>query len=170
MSAIGNTGFAEFAASLLSEVLDGVVAAQLEQERKLAELRTAAALDLERFAAAYVDAAEVAAAQAADPGQASADEVRVALARDKQQLLQAMLARGLPRVLVDHGRVNAKITLSLDEGTASPAAATRASALPTGLATRRLRVAPVHVRGPEFLRLKADITSEIDITFKTVTD
>lgn len=35
-------------------------------------------------------------------------------------------------------------------------------------ATRSLVVEPLNLRGPEFLTLKADVTSEIEITFKTI--
>ena len=54
MATVRDTGFAEFAASLLGGVLDAVVNAQLDQARKMLQLRQAALLDDAAFAKAWV--------------------------------------------------------------------------------------------------------------------
>jgi len=169
---ISDTGFAEFTSGLLAGVLDAVIGAQLDQARKLAELRQAAALGDDAFARTYIGDAQVEAAIAArvaageDP---PPDDmaVRLALAGEQRALLQATLDRGLPRLLVDHGRVSARLMFSVEQG----AGGTSVSPLLSGVgASARLRVTPVHARGPEFLRLQTNVTSEVEIAFKTVTE
>ena len=74
-----------------------------------------------------------------------------------------MLAQGLPRIVVDHGRVSARLMFSVDQQTATPGALGQARVL-------RLRATPVQAHSPAFLRLQTQITSEVEISFKTVTD
>lgn len=172
MAKVTDTGFAEFTSGLLAGVLDAVIGAQLDQSRKLDELRLAAALDDAAFARVYVDDAQVKAAitartQAGEDPAPEAVRVRLELAQAQRALLQATLARGLPRLLVDHGRVSARLMFSIDESAGAASAAPLLSRV--GMAPR-LRVMPVQARGPEFLRLQTNITSEVEITFKTVTE
>ena len=172
MVSVKDTGFAEFAAGLLGGVLDAVIGAQFDQARKRLVLQRAALLEDEAFAKAWVTDAQVKAAitERLASGADKPDEaaVRLALAHEQRQLLQNVLARGLPQIMVDHGRVNARLMFSLDEGAAeSPSAA---AGLPGQRASLRLRATPVHARSPEFLRLQTNITGEVEITFKTVTD
>ena len=94
--------------------------------------------------------------------------MRLALAHEQRQLLQNVLARGLPQIMVDHGRVNARLMFSIDEGAAVSAGA--AAGLPGQSGSLRLRATPVHARSPGFRRLQTNITGEVEITFKTVTD
>lgn len=171
MTTVYGTGFAEFTSGLLGGVLDAIVGAQLDQARKLAELQRAAALDEEAFAASYISDATLQAALAAQPAEGAVDAkaLRLALAREQRGLLQAVLARGLPRVAVDHGRVSARLMFSMDEHSAAAPGAGVAT-LPGLGPVPRLRATPVHVRNPEFLRLQTQITSEVEITFKTVSD
>jgi len=161
MVSVRDTGFAEFASGLLTGVLDAVIGAELDQARKRAELQQAALLDDEAFARAWLSQAQieaaVAAARAADTGTVDEATVRLALAHQQRSLLQAVLQRGLPRLLVDHGRVSARLMFSVDQ----------TSNAGTGL---RLRAMPVQARSPEFLRLQTDITSEVEISFKTISD
>lgn len=171
MNNVNDTGFAEFTSGLLAGVLDAIVGAQLDQVRKRADLQRAAALDDAAFADAYISDAQWQAALAAQPADAAADAqaLRLALAREQRGLLQAVLARGLPRVVVDHGRVSARLVFSVDdvdEATVPVAA----HALPALGRVPRLRATPVHPRNPEFLRLQTQVTSEVEITFKTVSD
>jgi len=91
-----------------------------------------------------------------------ADCIASLLAVRQQSALKSMVARGMPRVLVDHGRVSAKLTFRLDQQQAAVAGAT---ALPF---KSKLQVQPVNSRGPEYFSLKTDITSEVEITFKTI--
>jgi hypothetical protein len=179
---VTGTGFAEFTSGLLGGVLDAIVGAQLDQVRKLAELQRAVAMDDAAFAAAYIGDAQVQAALAAQaapplanpsatpPTDIPADTraLRLALAREQRGLLQAVLARGLPRVVVDHGRVSARLMFSMDEGRTTTPEGGRA--LPGLGPVPRLRATPVHARHPEFLRLQTQVTSEVEITFKTVSD
>jgi hypothetical protein len=161
MVPVRETGFAEFASGLLTGVLDAVIGAELDQVRKRAELQQAALLDDEAFARAWLSqaqvAAAVAAARAAGTDAVDPTAVRLALARQQRGLLQTVLERGLPRLLVDHGRVSARLMFSVDETGDSSG----------GL---RLRATPVQARSPEFLRLQTNITSEVEISFKTVSE
>ncbi len=172
MATVIDTGFAEFTAGLLAGVFDALIGAQLDQVRKLDALRLAATLGDEAFAQAYVSDAQVQAAIAARPASGAAPPsdaaaVRLALAQTQRGVLQAALGRGLPRILVDHGRVSARLMFSVEEDVAVAPAAS----LLTGLGARpRLRVTAVHARGPEFLRLQTQITSEVEITFKSMTE
>lgn len=167
MPRVTDTGFAEFTSGLLGGVLDAIVGAQFEQARKRAAWQRAAALDDDAFAQACVDDAAVQQALAALPAGSEVDAaaLRLALAREQRGLLQAVLARGLPQVVVDHGRVSARLMFSLDQpqGAANPA-------LPGARPVPRLVATPVHTRQPEFLRLSTQVTSEVEISFKTVSD
>ena len=167
MATVRDTGFAEFAASLLGGVLDAVVNAQLDQARKMLQLRQAALLDDAAFAQAWVsdDQVKAAAAELLAAGQHDIDEtaLRLDLARTQRNLLQGVLAQGLPRIVVDHGRVSARLMFSVDQQTATPGALGQARVL-------RLRATPVQAHSPAFLRLQTQITSEVEISFKTVTN
>jgi hypothetical protein len=172
MVSVKDTGFAEFAAGLLGGVLEAVIGAQFDQARKLRQLEQATLLEDEAFAKAWVTDAQVKAAIAERlaSGAQAWDEpaARLALARAQRGLLQDVLARGLPQIMVDHGRVTARLMFSLDEGAAAPPGP--AAGLPGLSGSLRLRATPVHARSPEFLRLQTNITGEVEITFKTVTD
>lgn len=175
MVAVKDTGFAEFAAGLLAGVLDAVVGAEVDQARKLLELQQAALLDDEAYARAWISDAQVKAAVAAAraAGNEATDEgsMRLVLASAQRSLLQRVLDRGLPRIMVDHGRVSARLMFSVDDHNAAAAAVGTAPAGLTSLGrSLRLRATPVHAGSPEFLRLQTNITGEVEITFKTVTD
>jgi len=94
---------------------------------------------------------------------------RGAAAARLQEALSRVRSRGVPRVHVDHGRILAKLTLRLEQGALGPGARAPGALTAAPLAARLL-VKPVNARSPEFLTLRADVTSEIDITFKTVTE
>ncbi len=88
--------------------------------------------------------------------------MRLALAADRQVNLLQMLRRGIPRVIVDHGRVNAKLFFQFASGTEAPKLGT--AILP------RLAVTPVELRRPEVSRLTVNVVGEVDITFKTISE
>lgn len=218
------SGFAEFAALLITETLDGVVSSLLAQEQKLRELEEAILLQPDQFAARYLDNGDIRreilglfpAAEgrenvsAVDAGQpyrfprqgvteeppildrcgytvtkedleksgaglvfSAAGAGRIALAiasrmaQIQQESLRLMVQRGIPRVFVDNGRITAKFTLKLEQ--AVNVEPRKKGGLTSLFAGGRLRVNPVSTRGPEFLSLKSDITSEIEICFKTIT-
>lgn len=85
------------------------------------------------------------------------EAVGMRIAAIRQEGYKAILARGVPRVLVDHGKVSARMTMHLQNTATGP------NSLPG-----RLLVRPVNASGAEFLTMKTDITSEMEITFKTV--
>ena len=85
------------------------------------------------------------------------------MARAQRSLLKGVLAQGLPRIVVDHGRVSARLMFRLDEQASPAAVLGQARVL-------RLRAMPVQARSPEFLHLQTTITSQVEITFKAVTD
>lgn len=75
------------------------------------------------------------------------------LAKQHQEHLMTLLKNGIPRIYVDNGHILAKLNFKMEEQ----------------MNKMSLRVSPLNTRGPEFLTLKADITSEVEITFKTIT-
>ncbi|MEW5949475.1 MAG: hypothetical protein AB1711_08715 [Thermodesulfobacteriota bacterium] len=93
------------------------------------------------------------------------------LAASYRDTLLLMFQKGIPRVMIDHGKINTKLSFYLTnvmekgEETKSklPAAFISKLSLP------RLTVKPVSNRTPEFLTLKVDVIGEVEITFKTVT-
>jgi hypothetical protein len=99
--------------------------------------------------------------------------VKMNLALSRQERILAAIAHGIPRVYVDHGRVSAKLTMTMEDSGSVPLAKdsamkTTGAAAPLISQQRRLLVRPVNVNHPEFLSLKTDVISEVEITFKTV--
>ncbi len=91
--------------------------------------------------------------------------VRTRLGAQSQSVLRAALARGVPRLVVDSGRIGAKISLTLQSAAQSSAKA--AFVVPRRDA--RLLVRMVDDRAPQTQQLRVDILSELEVTFKTVT-
>ena len=92
--------------------------------------------------------------------------VKLTLAAQHLNLLKAVVARGIPRVYVDNGHISSKLMLRLEAETTTQANTTGSRI--SGIGIRRLIAQPVNVNRPEFLSLKADVLSEVEITFKTV--
>jgi hypothetical protein len=92
--------------------------------------------------------------------------VRLTLAIQHLNLLKVVIARGIPRVYVDNGHISSKLMLRLEVESSAPANTTGSRI--SGLGIRRLIAQPVNANRPEFLTLKADVLSEVEITFKTV--
>jgi hypothetical protein len=76
--------------------------------------------------------------------------------------LQTIVSRGIPRVFIDQGKIAAKMMIKVEEGTGS------AFPRPARPALKNLIVQPVNTSRPEFLSLKTDIISEVEITFKSI--
>jgi len=83
-------------------------------------------------------------------------------AAQKLAALQTIVSRGIPRVYIDQGKIAAKMMIKVEEGTGS--AGTRSAHPPL----KNLIIQPVSISRPEFLSLKTDIISEVEITFKTI--
>ncbi len=90
--------------------------------------------------------------------------VRVGLAKQHLAVLQTVAARGIPRVYVDNGHITSKLTLRFEAGTSTSSTGSKIA----GTGIRRLIAQPVNATRPEYLTLKADVLSEVEITFKTV--
>ncbi|WP_334110391.1 hypothetical protein [Thermodesulfitimonas autotrophica] len=222
---LAELGFAEFTALLITETLEAVIAALLEQEKTVADFEQSLLLPPAEFGRRYLTEEHVRAEllclfpdprgregkSAVDPGApyrpptAEQDEdppifartgyrmakgdwekgpegfpvisaqgyekvagaVREVVALRQQESLRALIARGIPRVYIDHGRVAAKLTFRFEErreGKQAPGEIV----YPGRPFPVRLLVQPVNTRGPEFLTLKADVTSEVELTFKTI--
>ena len=100
--------------------------------------------------------------------------VRLRLAGDQVAALQRLVARGFPRIVVDSGRISAKLTFQVTQE--SPARAgvrsPRASAPAPGrrlLPAYKLTVRQADERSPQAGQLKVDVFGEVEVTFKTVT-
>ncbi|WP_022664485.1 hypothetical protein [Desulfospira joergensenii] len=125
------------------------------------------------------------------------DRIRLNLASRHLGIVRQIMARGLPRVLVDSGRINGKLTFHLTETTqetdsqtpgdlsAAPArdlsSLSRASLGTTGiksvftlpkariLPNVKLMVKQADDTSPQSTQVKANVYGEVEITFKTVT-
>lgn len=98
------------------------------------------------------------------------DKLRANISIKHRNSLQNTLKNGIPRVYVDHGRISAKLTLRM-EAQERPALNSPLIGTPPAenlLVAQRLLVRPINTRGPEYLALKTDVTSEIEVTFKTI--
>jgi len=111
--------------------------------------------------------------------------VRMRLATQQLANVLQLVRRGIPRVMVDNGRVNTKLTFQLSQ-TKSPGGTvsggeemSKAAKLRSGaplmqlshpMVPYRLTVRPADLRRPELLRLSINLVGEVEITFKTVSD
>jgi hypothetical protein len=93
---------------------------------------------------------------------------RLTLASQHLTLLRSVVARGIPRVYVDNGHIKSKLMLRLETQSATTAPSTSTGGRIAGLGIRKLIAQPINATKPEFLTLKADVLSEVEITFKTV--
>ncbi|MCW3999010.1 MAG: hypothetical protein NWE93_02075 [Candidatus Bathyarchaeota archaeon] len=91
---------------------------------------------------------------------------RLTLAQQHLDIIKTVVARGIPRVYVDNGHIKSKLNLRFEAGTQT-ASSTTGSKI-AGLGIRRVFAQPISASKPEFLTLKADVLSEVEITFKTV--
>jgi len=92
------------------------------------------------------------------------NHVKVLLSAQYKSAISNIIRRGFPRVLVDHGKINSKISISLRSETEKKEGnITIKPFLPV------LRVQPINNRSPEFLGLNVNIVGEVEITFKTIT-
>ncbi len=218
-------GFADFTALLITQTLDAIIAAQLDQEKKIAEIQKSVRLSSEEFALQFlsdqaprdeiirmfpvvekdivksaVDAGmsykvfkrgkiespavlaltgykmaegdwegnSIENAVITERGYENIENaVRISLAKRQQEFLAIMLNNGMPRVFVDNGRISAKLTINFDRSNQSYTGKTINKLVPQVL-SQGLRVKPVNSSGPEFFTLKSNITSEIEINFKTL--
>jgi hypothetical protein len=91
--------------------------------------------------------------------------VRTQLGAAALAVLRQTIARGIPHLAVDSGRVSAKMSLTLQDTAAGSASAT--ASVPAK--NVRLLVKTIDDRDPQNLGLRVDILSELQITFKTIT-
>lgn len=111
--------------------------------------------------------------------------VRLNLAIDQRANIIGMAHRGVPRIVVDSGRINTKLRFQLalqdrqDEsqpffasGSVSagikPATLSALERLTTPVAGPRLLVKPVDPRHPEITNLSVNVVGEVEINFKTI--
>lgn len=95
-----------------------------------------------------------------------ANAIRERLASHQMDSLRVLASRGIPRIYIDHGIIKAKLNFRLEEKEDKTTAPTFPQTLKPTIG--RLIIQPINTRGPEFLTLKADVTSEVEITFKTI--
>lgn len=229
-------GFAEFVAKLIVEVLDALVSSHIEQEKRLSELRAAAACTPEEFAERFIGEDQIdaelkrlfpgdseahpSAIYVGAPYQPSSEGVserpplllelgvslqpgeytkkkglyrmtasgvgkirraaRLKLSQLEYRSLQALLRGGIPKVVADGGRINAKLTYELVEAQATPTAAEHSAASPAprapltviapygALANLRLMVRQADERAPHTQNLKVNVFGEVELSFKTI--
>lgn len=120
--------------------------------------------------------------------------VMLTIAQKQRQLLSDVLVNGIPKLSVDHGKINAKLTFSMkddgsqDEGEASNSAPSRnaiitrntalsnlsvanrfAGVIDTSKLTKtRLNITPASNRAPQDAQSSANIYSEVEIHFKSI--
>jgi hypothetical protein len=225
-------GFAEFAAQLVAELQEAVLAAQAGQDARRAELGGLSAMNIAQFARRFVDndqvdqelarlfplrrgsATRIRAGLAYRPGSATRPEnpsiqtrlgirlgaldlrtrggrttlteagvknireaVRQRLAETRLKALRQTAAQGLPRVVVDSGRVNVKLMFRLVDLDRLGAAKAREVALPLkplagkgGDRLSRLRLVVRQVNDDTLPPAPTAATGigELDLTFKTI--
>ena len=93
--------------------------------------------------------------------------VRTNLAFQQLDCLRTLLTKGVPRVYVDNGKISAKLTMRYGEPTEEKPKTSIFGKTKVPF-MRRMFVQPVTITKPEFLTLRTDIVSEVEITFKTV--
>ena len=113
------------------------------------------------------------------------NHVRMSLATQQLANLLQLIRRGIPRVMVDHGKVNTKLTFQLSQTkstrdtTSGGVGVSKSAKLRSGtslmqlsrpMTPYRLTVRPADLRRPELLRLSVNLVGEVEITFKTVSD
>lgn len=115
--------------------------------------------------------------------------VRMGLAAKQLENVLQLVRRGIPRVVVDHGRINTKLTFHLSQAQKAESSATtsiggikgsgttylkRSSALLSQisrpLVPLKLTVKPADLRRPELMRLSVNLVGEVEITFKTISE
>lgn len=218
-NALGEIGFAQFTAALITQTLDAVIAAQLQQEEKVRKLQETAGLTPARFAEEVISIEDIEDELARrfpatqypkgvmpgvpytplsrtlpeDPpilintGYVMEKEdwtrqneeavitaegyrnilahLRLALAAEQHANILQLMRRGIPRVVVDHGRVNAKLFFQFTSGgTTGGGTKLQREVLP------QLVVKAVELRRPEVARLTVNVVGEVDITFKTISE
>ncbi|PKP58668.1 MAG: hypothetical protein CVT88_06915 [Candidatus Altiarchaeales archaeon HGW-Altiarchaeales-1] len=95
------------------------------------------------------------------------DAVKILLATRYKDVMSNIISRGVPRVVVDHGKINSKISISLRSETTEKKEEKNTMLIKPFLPV--LRVQPINNRSPEFLGLNVNIVGEVEITFKTIT-
>lgn len=95
------------------------------------------------------------------------ENVRLMLAASYKEIIATMLQKGMPRVLVDHGKINTKLSFYLTEGKEGVKPKPSMSFISKSTLPR-LTVRPVSNRTPEFLTLTVNVIGEVEITFKTI--
>jgi hypothetical protein len=216
---LGNIGFAQFTAALITQTLDAVIAAQLQQEEKIRKLRESAGLTPAQFAEEAVSPEDVenelarlfppdqypkgimAGAPYTPASQTQPEEppiysytgyemqkgdwveqdnvivitengyknilthVRLTLATEHHTNILLMMRSGIPRIVIDHGRVNTKLFFQFSSGGIGKGSSTlQRGTLP------QLMVKAVELRRPEVARLTVNVVGEVEITFKTISE
>lgn len=129
---------------------------------------------------------------------AVSEKIRITMAQIHLGLVKQIISRGLPRVVVDSGKINGKLTFHLTESTQNPAiesetrentagmeakvaSMARASVLGAGvksvftlpkariLPNVKLMVKQADDTSPQSSQVKANVYGEVEITFKTIT-
>ena len=109
--------------------------------------------------------------------------VRKRLVEEQYAAMQQIMRRGVPRVIVDAGRVNAKLTYEVisTEDAGQPERAThvaeplqpigrsRLFREPTVLSKLRMVVRPADERSPQNQKLQVNVFGEVEINLKTIT-
>ena len=109
--------------------------------------------------------------------------VREQLAKEQYAAMQQVMGRGVPRVIVDASRVNAKLTyevISTEDGGQLERAKHLAEPLqpigrdkffrePTVLSKLRMLVRPADERSPQNQKLQVNVFGEVEINLKTIT-
>lgn len=114
------------------------------------------------------------------------NHTRRQLAEAQRTHLVSMAQSGIPRIVVDSGRVNAKLTFQLSKtsipGGSTPAAAglsldpspatrlpsARIQSIQQSIKPLIFQVKPVDPRRPEITRASANVVGEVEFTFKTI--
>ncbi len=95
------------------------------------------------------------------------EATKIVLAKQHLSILKTVVTRGIPRVYVDNGHITSKLTMRFEADTTKATSTTTGSRI-AGTGIHKIFAQPVNSSRPEYLSLKTDVLSEIEITFKTV--
>ena len=112
---VQETGFVEFVTDLINSTVDAVISSQLDQERKYLELRKDLLLTDQQFSSKYDLEQEVKGILSSSAKEEEIQEYISEYITNYKQTLKEYLNKNALKVIVDRGKVNAKLIFSFTD-------------------------------------------------------
>ncbi|CAM1342668.1 hypothetical protein [Tenacibaculum aestuarii] len=194
---VQETGFVEFVTDLINSTVDAVISSQLDQERKYLELRKDLLLTDQQFSSKYKLEQEAKEILGSSANNKEIQEYISEYITNYKQTLKEYLNKNALKVIVDRGKVNAKLIFSFTDNNDEKKATEKRSSSSTvkkpiiiktlfnkeitksiladkNLIARNLSdIRPKVIVKPidsnkDMLDLKTDIVSNVEFSFRTV--